>query len=363
MLSNLNAKSLVNYGTDSDEDNISDEEEVVVAHKNGVNSNKIENEDSFLEIQTKIKLPQPMKVAISSVEEDDEFLHKKEVPELAPPPPTVSKVRQKVKITIPKLSDFKDDDDEKDEGPKYPTATNKNAGLLGLLPKPTHSLKPMSKKQISIPPSIQKSTPSVTQAVSSTTTTVSSGQEKKKVGFIPYALMEHKKASDNKMSSKTKGNDSDDSDDDDDMSKPFFSFSSKDDDLPNVNEDEIKAMVERETNRIEERKRQAEMPNQSEYEQDYTNSYEPHQQRSEFDQEAMKALVGGTKAKRSKLDDIQIVDIAAHEVLPDREEWLRKSLAGETSFMATGKIDEKVRQTHVDHKNKLLITLLYVCLF
>ncbi|CAG9803686.1 unnamed protein product [Chironomus riparius] len=340
--------SLVNYGASDSEDDITDEDEAIIApkvHQNGKdkeidNSQDTEDLNDAMESTSIINLPQPINQTRSNQiieEDDDEFLHKKEVPEMAPP-----KVKQKVKITIPKLSDFKDEEDDKDSGLKYPTASNRKTGLLNMLPKPAHGFYKPSIPAPSKPQAVQKN---IQQEIKPQTLIDSSSNlqdSKKKIGFIPYALMDHKKTTDdNKKSSKRKTEDSDDSDED--AGNSFFSFNSKDEDLPKVSEAEIKAMINKETNRIEERKKQAEQSEEMEFEnQDYSQQYHQEQQQQlSIDEEAMKALVGGSKAKRSKLSDIQIVDISDQDVLPDKEEWTRKNLAGETSFLATGKIDEK----------------------
>ncbi|XP_070506350.1 proline-rich protein PRCC [Chironomus tepperi] len=349
--------SLVNYGASDSEDNISDEEEVVIASKvqqNGNNKNLEDNTEDTedlndaLESTSIINLPQPVKTRSNQIieEDDDEFLHKKEVPEIAPPPPAPKAVKQKVKITIPKLSDFKDEEDEKDLGPKYPTASNRKTGLLNLLPKPAHSSAPINKPSIPVPSKppqvVQKNVSQDIKPQTSISDSSSNPQDsKKKIGFIPYALMDHKKTADeSKKSSKKKSQDSDDSDEE--AGSSFFSFNTKDEDLPKVSEDEIKAMINKEANRLEERKKQAEQSEEIQYEeQDYSQQYYQEQQQSSIDEDAMKALVGGSKAKRLKLNDIQIVDLSDRDVLPDKEEWSRKNLAGETSYLATGRIDDK----------------------
>ena len=104
--------SLVNYGSsDSEnEDEKDDQPEIVVS---------------------------PVKKTNTTIEEeDDEFLHKKEINReiKPPPPPRVPKPREKVKIMISKLSDFKDDDDDEGENRKAQHSSNKKTGLLRLLP-------------------------------------------------------------------------------------------------------------------------------------------------------------------------------------------------------------------------------------
>lgn len=317
--------SIVNYGASDSENEITDDEE---EPQNGIING---NDEDILKKPTTIKLPEPAVIHNIIEEDDDEFLHKKEIPEVRPPP----KIKEKVKIMIPKLSDFKDEEEEK-KIKKYPTATNKKSGLLGMLPKPSHYIGPSAKQpQIIIP---SKPSPSIAPEKLKS----SSSQDQpstKKIGFIPYALMDHKKAADDKkLAKKAIESDSDDEED----ATSFFTFSSKDDDLPKVSEEEIKSLIAKEADRIEQRKRQNEDEKESEddfHEQQYSQHY---QQESNIDQDAMKALAGGSRAKRSKMGDVQIVDLTDNDVLPNREEWLRKTLAGETSYLPTGQIDDKV---------------------
>lgn len=62
---------------------------------------------------------------------------------------------------------------------------------------------------------------------------------------------------------------------------------------------------------------------------------------SGMDEKAMQALLGGNRAKRMKADSIQFIDLSAKEVLPDKEQWLRRAARGETEYVATGNIQEK----------------------
>ncbi|CRK87226.1 CLUMA_CG001030, isoform A [Clunio marinus] len=221
--------SLVNYGGSSgSEDEISDEEEIV---GNRVETNSIQ--------KPTINLPKPTTTrAATVIEEDDEFLHKKEIPSVAPPK------REKIKITIPRLVKEIDDDENVKKVKNFPA--NKKAGLLHMLPIPSYSFAPVPKPSYSVSKPSEKNVPSSGENESSRND-FESGQ----------------------------------------------------------------------------------------------GMSEDYQMQQNIDEDAMKALLGGNKAKRSKLDDIQIIDLSASEVLPNRDEWLRKTLAGETSYMPTGKIQEK----------------------
>lgn len=324
---------LANYGSSGSEDEISDEEVEVSKPTNGINKIS-ENIAVDLTISSKIKFPQPKQNKIELEEEDDdEFLHKKATPSIAPPK------KEKVKIFIPKLSDFKEDDDEDYiKKVKMPIA-KKKAGLLGMLPKPSNSFAPAPKpKAIQIPANIPRKPSTVTSSDGTEPSTSNTTTEiPKKVGFIPYKLMSHAQKTDDKKKKK------EESDSDDDDPSSFFSFASNDDDLPKVNDEEVRALVEREQSRMEERKRQHE---ESLIEASTEDIYQPEemqqQNETQLDEEAMRALLGGNRAKRSKIEDIQIIDLNADEVMPNRDEWIRRSLAGETGFIATGKINEKV---------------------
>lgn len=346
--------SLVNYGSSDSENEITDEEEEHPTVNSKQNGKNLQDEANFDEIVStnKIKLPEATRKTFQVIEEDDdEFLHKKEVPEVRPPPPPAPKVKQKVKIMIPKLSDFKDDEnDEEFSYKKIPTGPKKT-GLLGMLPKPghSHSIGPAPKPQPSKTPATSTSTNAkeAPQVIPSPSTSTSNDlQQPKKIGLIPYALMDHKKTSDSKKELAKKKSDEIDSDDEEGESLSFFTFSSKDDDLPQVNESEIKLLIEKEAKRLEQRKRQNEGLEEldSDLQQQQQDYAQYIQQPIDVDKEAISALVGGNKAKRSKFEDIKIVDLSANDVLPDREEWIRKTLAGETGYIPTGQIDEKVSE-------------------
>lgn len=335
--------SLVNYGNSDSENEISDEDdEVALKTAPQIVINQAQDNDEELLFSTsKLELPKPQThKPIVVEEEEDEFLHKKEVPIIAPP-----KKKEKVKITIPKLTDFKEDEDEDKIQKIQPI--NKKSGLLDRLQRlrPTNTTTLKLSKMSALP-----RPPSVTQTTAKSTET--SADQPKKVGLIPYALMSHKP----KTSEAKKPNKKDESDEDDDEEQTgsFFSFASKDDDLPAVSEEEVQALVAKETARMEQRKRQND-------EDELTSQYESYkaevlaqqQQDQIIDEAAMKALLGGNRAKRSKIDNIQIIDLNATEVLPNRDEWLRKTLAGETSYVPTGHIVDKVRITKIALHNFL----------
>lgn len=323
--------SLVNYGASDSENEITDEEDDQIP-RGRLHGAQPENDIDDLILQTKsstIQLPKPATVVKTVIEEEeDEFLHKKEVPVAAPPK------KGKVKIMIPRLSEFKDDDDDKKSETKIQPA-NRKTGLLSMLPRPSRSFAPAPKPATSSSqPSTSSSQPSPAKVADAKTSDVP-----KKVGLIPYSLMSHKpKTAEDKKATKKKEENSDD--DDEEPTGSFFTFADDESALPHVSEDEVQAMVAKQAERMEQRKRQAEeIDNPTDDVPDAQDESETG--REELDQEAVRYLLGGNKAKRSRTDNIQIIDLSAAEVMPNRDEWVRKTLAGETSYIPTGQILEK----------------------
>lgn len=315
--------SIVNYGSSDSENEKSDDEGEI---KSTIQL-EIADQDDLVRQTSKIHLPQPTIQKSNIVEEDDEFLHKREVPSIAPPK------REKVKITIPRLSDFKEEDDGEKIVKIQPA--NRKTGLLSMLPRPSNTFFPGPKAMTANPP------PPARQKKTQDTSATSQDQPKK-VGLIPYALMSHKPKATESGEKAKKKKDHDSDDDEEEPVGSFFTFASQDDDLPQVNEDEVKALVAKESARMELRKRQNEgIDDEMEFEAQTSSQYQEQQQET-VDEAAMKALLGGNKAKRSRIENIQFIDISASEVLPDKDEWLRKTLAGETSYMPTGNIVDKV---------------------
>ncbi|OWR53623.1 Proline-rich protein PRCC [Danaus plexippus plexippus] len=85
------------------------------------------------------QLPKPVKDTNSVIEEDDEFLHKKD------PQPDI--VKPKTRITIPLLSDFKDVQNTVPTS-KTKCMGEKKSGLLGILPQPKNKFTSTTKSLI-----------------------------------------------------------------------------------------------------------------------------------------------------------------------------------------------------------------------
>lgn len=83
-------------------------------------------------------LPQPSTKKSAIIEEDDEFLHKKD---------NINVVKPKAKITVPSLNDFKDVDSSiAITKPRAPI--EKKSGLLSMLPQPRNGVKTTTKSLI-----------------------------------------------------------------------------------------------------------------------------------------------------------------------------------------------------------------------
>lgn len=322
--------SLVNYGNSGSEDEITDEEDNEIVIKSQNNNIILEVDDLELDLsKSKIhnSLPRPISKTNSffAVEEaDDEFLLKKAIPTVLPD----VKKKEKIKISFPSMSSFKEVEEEKKI--KTPTAPNKVSGLLGLLPKPNSLMFLKHKPSTIVPVTVTK------------TSTASKPEIMKSVGLIPYSVMNKSKAAalDEKKKKTLKTKDEDNNSSDEEAPTSFFSFSTGEEDLPKVSENEINDMVAKQTARMENLKKQGE-----EQETYIDESQEPsgsQQQEPEFDEQAMQALLGGNRAKRMKTDNIQFIDLSAKD-LTDRDEWLRKTIRGETEYQPTGNISEKVR--------------------
>ncbi|CAO1410094.1 unnamed protein product [Diamesa hyperborea] len=320
--------SLVNYGNSGSEDEITDEEDegaIVIKPQN--NNIILEVDDLELDL-TKSKihnsLPKPIsKTNFFAVEEaDDEFLLKKAIPTVLPD----IKKKEKIKISFPSMSSFKELEEEKKV--KAPTAPNKVSGLLGLLPKPNSLMFLKHKPSTSVPVSV------------TTTSTASKPEVMKSVGLIPYSVMNKNKAAalDEKKKKIQKTKDEDNNSSDEETPTSFFSFSTGQEDLPKVSENEINDMVAKQTARMENLKKQGE--EQETYIEEAQEPSGSQQQEPEFDEQAMQALLGGNRAKRMKTDNIQFIDLSAKD-LTDRDEWLRKTIRGETEYQPTGNISEK----------------------
>lgn len=298
----------------------------------------IEDEDE--PTTTHLPLPAPKKVTndLNIEEEDDEFLRKKAVPELKPTPlPTsLASIRPnvkngKVQITIPSLKDFRNDEDDVKPKPKPIIGAelpNRATGLLSMLPKPKSELAFSSSSSGPNGPPAAKAKPIVNRLIPDS------------VANRPRNVPPPKKPPAKKPETTVKptGNDSEDSDDDEKVD--FFSLNLEEK-LPEISANEINAMVAKRAAKMAEAVKKFDEPEAPE-EQPGTSGLQPYVPRASEDpndlanERALSSLIGGNKAKRARLDEVNIIDISSADIVPSREDFMRRQLQDETGFVPTG---------------------------
>lgn len=340
-------------GSDQEEDDESAPSAVIVQNvqlgasdvnkpqQNGTSEEPTEKEDLIEDDDdVHLNLPAPKKVANGlnvEEEEDDEFLRKKAIPEeVAKPLPKMAlpKVRNgKVQITIPSLKDFKDDDDDKPKvkpviGAELP---KRGTGLLGMLPRPKSEVAFTAPQPG--PSSAAPSKPIVIRLIPD-----SVANRPRNV----YAEQKTAKKPPPKKESASKAPESDDSDDE---KVDFFSLN-KDEALPEISANEINAMVAKRAARMAETVKKFETPEEQEPQpgssgQQYAQMAPIPESGAEEEEDltnerALSSLIGGNKAKRARLEQVNIIDISSADIVPTKEDFLRRKLQEETGFVPTG---------------------------
>ncbi|XP_058125606.1 uncharacterized protein LOC131282511 [Anopheles ziemanni] len=352
--------SLVAYEYSSDEGSDAEdnpEETITVPVKsNGMRSKPepagpIENDANS--VSAHLPLPAPKKANDLNVEEeDDEFLRKKAIPETSlPAKPNVR--NGKVQITIPSMREFKDDDagGTKKNKPVIGAALpNKSTSLLSLLPKPRTELfaKPVS------------ATNSAAGNVAGPST-ASAGFNKRLVPdsvanrprSVPASTVKavDRKNAPNAGNASTQSTQSDpssatkeDSDEEDDGENvDFFSFN-KVETLPTVSANEISAMVAKKAAKIAETVRKYTEPEEQPDpygsvgpDDGATNAQQSNPPTDDLASEtALAALIGGNRAKRARVEQVDLIEITSADIVPSKEDFLRRQLQDETGYVPTG---------------------------
>ncbi|XP_053666159.1 proline-rich protein PRCC [Anopheles marshallii] len=301
---------------------------------------------------------------LNVVEEDDEFLHKKAVPANIPLPQppsalnmaTKPKVRNgKVQITIPSMKDFGEDGDDVQNAKKQKpiigaALPNKSTNLLSMLPKPRTAL--FDAKPTMGPSSSNSSSgPSTSTSFSKRLVPDSVANRPRNVPMS--ATKSNSRAQSADSSTKTdkaatpssQADNSDEDDDGDEQMVDFFSFN-KVDELPTVSTNEISAMVAKKAAKIAENVRKyTEADEQSEAAVSSTienrnvaalahqSDAAPEDLASET---ALSALIGGNRAKRGRIEEVDLIDITSADIVPSKEDFLRRQLQDETGYVPTG---------------------------
>lgn len=270
------------------------------------------------------------------MEEDDEFLHKKAVPEEKPPLPKKGPVR----IFIPAMRDLQDPEaPHSSDKPKRHTAPRGGPikSLLGSLPKP----KSEQLFQTAATPSGVVPKPTFKSLVPDSVTL-----KRKKPATVETAT---RPRLNNKAAPAAVSGPADSSGDEEDAAFDFFSLTSgPDDSLPKVSKNEIQLMVANRAAKMASTTAKfdqlltKEEPVASD--QTAAGSYEQHQsveQRQAIDREALEFLVGGSsRAKRARMENVDVVELSYEQVMPSRDEWLRTSVAGATTAPVRGELKD-----------------------
>ncbi|XP_058838342.1 proline-rich protein PRCC [Topomyia yanbarensis] len=287
-----------------------------------------------------LPLPAPKVITngLHVVEEDDEFLRKKAIPETEPlPPPSYlpavrANVRNgKVQITIPSLRNFKDDSDAKSKPkpigadlPKRPT------GLLSILPKP--------KSEVAFPTSAPPLTGSVATA-KPTVNRLIPDSVANRPRSIPLKESTVRKALPKKPQTE-KSNRYDSEDSDDEVKIDFFSLNSSEK-LPEISANEINAMVAQKAAKMAQAAKKFDEPEPMETQPcsgglQQTMAAVSQDREDLASERALSSLIGGNKAKRTRVDEVNIIDINSSDIVPSKEDFLRRKLQEETGFVPTG---------------------------
>lgn len=318
--------SLVAYGNSSGEesdeyDSTEEKQEIQPSTSHSIASGPITSlyaEPSTSSTLT-LKLPTPKTHTSNSlIEEDDEFLHKKAVATLEPPPKPVK--RSTVQITIPALQ--KKDEPTKLNKRVIGALPNKPAGLLHLLPKPSFGY--FSKKSSS--------------ADAASTNSSVAAKPKASNGFIPHSVAKMA-ATTKKPVQKTPADDensgSESSDNDD-----FFSFNSETK-LPEVSQQEINAMVAKKTAAMKTATTTyLQSMERQKVDVDADEVEDLSEQQSRIDEEALAALCGAKRARRGDGPSV-VIELSDDQVLPNRGEWLRNQLQSTTEYQPRGMVNEE----------------------
>ncbi|XP_052898943.1 proline-rich protein PRCC [Anopheles moucheti] len=365
--------SLVAYEYSSDEasDNEESEKEIpTVVEHNGTGTVNISSEPNFTDPditelpKNHLHLPAPKCLNdLNVVEEDDEFLHKKAVPANIPlpqPPPALNmatkpKVRNgKVQIIIPSMKDFVDDGDTVQSAKKQKpiigaALPNKSTNLLSMLPKPRTALFDANPTRPSS--SNSSSDPSTSASFSKRLIPDSVANRPRNIPMSAAKSNSRAQSADSctkpakAAALSSQADNSDEDDDGDEQMVDFFSFN-KVDELPTVSTNEISAMVAKKAAKIAENVRKyAESDEQSEAAVSTTienrndaalahqSDTAPEDLASET---ALSALIGGNRAKRGRIEDVDLIDITSADIVPSKEDFLRRQLQDETGYVPTG---------------------------
>ncbi|XP_055536416.1 uncharacterized protein LOC129725045 [Wyeomyia smithii] len=329
--------SLVAYDYSSDDESeqeIVDEQSVApnVSPKTvfSTNVNNGHNTDMYDETNSRVSLnlpaPKPNIDELNIKEEDDEFLHKKAVSETKPAPPNnlnfirANVPNRKVQIVISSLRDFENEAPKPKAKSVGPETSKKSTGLLSMLPTP-------------------KSTTSFPESVGVLKSPVNKPVVNR---LIPDSVTNRtRNVAVNEVCSQTKianpPEPSDDTGEDSDEEKTdFFSFNT-DEKLPEISVNEIAAMVAKKAAKMAEAAKKFDEPDQVENMPGPSGFQQVVPVVNDLDnKQALATLIGGNRAKRARVENVNIIDISSTDIVPSKEDFLRRKLQEETGYVPTG---------------------------
>lgn len=276
----------------------------------------------------------------SDEEEDDEYLHKK-VDQSLIERPTINKkdgTKEKVKIMIPSLSSFQDDGNISNR--VVNKTTNKFSGLLGMLPPPRSGVSFLKTDDTNDSSEITK------KLVKASVTSL-----------VPDTVRKRNLPTATRTSNAKKSVDIDEVEDEaeEGSSGDFFGVF-KEESIPQVNNEEIIALVRKRAARMNgvEKPLPTVQETTMQWESSQVNTATQHQENVPSD---LHTFIGRKGTKRKHQENIQFIDISQDQ-LTNKEEWMTHSLQAETEYQPRGLIDpatgtkKKHQITYLAHQAK-----------
>lgn len=272
---------------------------------------------------------------VGEEEEDDEFVHKKVDQSLIERPKNDKKdgTKGKVKIMIPSLSSFQDDENDSNRTVNKPKG--KLNGLLGMLPPPKSGISFLK---------IEDTNDSSEGTKKSVKATVTS--------LVPDTVRNRKPPPAATRTSKPKkivdaDEMADEQEEDEGTSGDFFGVF-KEESVPLVNNEEIAALIQKRAERMKaiEEAQSSSTTNDMQWETSESSAVPQYQSSQPAD---IEALIGRKGTKRKRKEDIQFIDISQDQ-LTNKEEWMNHSLQAETEYQPRGLISDVGTGTKKKHQ-------------
>lgn len=142
-------------------------------------------------------------------------------------------------------------------------------------------------------------------------------------------------------------------DEDECTAADFFSLTTSDKDaLPEVSKNEINLMVARKSakiaevfakyDRLEAQEEQQRLDMEAEAAAAHQSLLAQQQavRNQTMDAEALQLLVGGSRAKRARMADVDMIELSHDQVMPSKDEWMRTAVASSTTAQVRGQLKD-----------------------